>query len=65
MVALKTKKALYNRFFQVFALFRTNTYTYTYYIRRRKQDKNYTFVVLRLTFDLIATVASLQGGSKR
>lgn len=40
---------------------RTNTYTYTYYFRRRKQDKKYTFVVLRFTFDLIATVAFLQG----
>lgn len=43
---------------------RTNTYTYTYYFRRRKQDKKYTFVVLRFTFDLIATVAFLQGVSK-
>lgn len=65
MVALKTWKALYNRLFHVFALLRTNTYTYTYYFRRRKQDKKYTFVVLRFTFDLIATVAFLQGVSKR
>lgn len=31
----------------------------------RKKDKKYTFVVLRFTFDLFATVACLQEVSKR
>lgn len=33
-------------------------------IEEESKIKNYTFVILRFTFDLIATVASLQGESK-